>query len=475
MKAKLYRFHRLTGLIVFLPVVLWSLSGILHPIMANWFKIRPAQKTVQTKQHELDSNRVDPSFIFQKNNITELENIGLTYLNDEEVYQIKQNGNLSYYSSTTGNKIENGDKAYATQLARYYSGDNESPIASIEKITEFKGAYKSINRLLPVYKVTLQRKDGLALYVHTESGELGTLNDTYRNAFLWCFSVFHNWSFLGSNQIVKSIVILLFSLLVFVNGILGLIIYWKNRKAFKAQKKGNSKLKPRKRHRKFSLFASIFLLAFAFSGGYHTFMKFDAVLLNDFEPKTTYPAAQIDFSVNAIIQQSGPITRLSLAEYNGEPFLRTKDTIQNKQPIYFNLADGSKLEEGNKKYATERALQLSGLRANNIQAIEYITNYNREYGFINKRLPVYAIHFNTSDHLSYYIEPATGIPGAIHSDAKKMEALSFIFLHKYHFLNFMGKGWRDLISALAAFSLVIIALTGIIIWLRIKMQKKSKP
>lgn len=472
MKAKLYKIHRILSLIIFLPVILWSLSGILHPVMATWFKIKPAQRTVIAESHLTDTTRISVAFLGEQNQTKQVENIGITHLNEEEVYQVKENGIISYYSSHTGKKVENGDEQYAMQLAKHYSGDYTSAIRNIEKVEEFTDQYKIINRLLPVYKVSLDRPDGLEVYVHTESGGLGTLNDKYRKAFIWSFSMFHNWNFLGSNQTFKSIVILLFSILVFLNGCLGLFIYWKNKKAFKAQKKGNDKLKPRKRHRKFSLYASIFLLAFSFSGGYHTFKKFDSVLLNDLAPTKSFTVNNIQFSLDSIIEKCGPITQISLAELNNETHIRVKDTNANGQFSYYNVADQSWLEHGDEKFAIERALDLSGLTNESVVSTEYITRFGGAYGFINKRLPVYAVHLNTEDNLTYYIETSTGIPGAVHSDQDKLEVLSFLMLHKYHFLNFMGKGWRDLVSALAAFSLVVISLTGIIIWIRTRKKKK---
>lgn len=474
MKAKLYKIHRVLSLVIFVPVILWSLSGILHPIMANWFRVSPAQKTGITEMHSADSSRIAIQDLCLQNNINKAENIGLTYLEQEEVYQIKQNGIISYYAAHSGNEIENGDELYAIKLARHYSGDSKAPISSIEKIKTYTDEYKIINRHLPVYKVSFDRSDGLEVYVHTESGGLGTISNNSRNVFLWCFSMFHNWNFLGSNQTFKSTIILLFSILVFFNGILGLVVYWKNRKAFRMQKKGNDKLKPRKRHRKFSLFASIFLLAFSFSGGYHTIQKFDYVLLNNLVPQTSYNINEYNFSIDEIINDCGPIAKLSLAELNNDPYLRVKDTSATNQFAYYNLNSKMWLENGDEKYAIERTLELSGFNEDDVKSTEFITHYTKAYGFINKRLPVYAVNLNSDDNLTYYIETSTGIPGAVQSDGGKLEVLSFLFLHKYHFLDFMGKGWRDLISSIASFSLVIISLTGFIIWLRANRRKKIK-
>ena len=37
-KRNLYKWHKIIGLIVVVPVIFWTLSGLTHPFMANFFK-----------------------------------------------------------------------------------------------------------------------------------------------------------------------------------------------------------------------------------------------------------------------------------------------------------------------------------------------------------------------------------------------------------------------------------------------------
>jgi hypothetical protein len=50
---------------------------------------------------------------------------------------------------------ENGDKLYATYLARYFTQDSTSKVKSITLQKTFDGQYQPINHLLPVWKVSL--------------------------------------------------------------------------------------------------------------------------------------------------------------------------------------------------------------------------------------------------------------------------------------------------------------------------------
>jgi hypothetical protein len=474
MKARLYKIHRILSLIVFIPVILWSLSGILHPVMANWFRIQPAERFLKQAPFEADSSRLSPQDVCQLNQIDAFQNIKMVYVNQKEYYQVKTDNQLQYFDTHDATELIDGDKLYAQFLARYYVGDTVSPINNVEQITEYTGQYKVINRLLPVYKVSFEREDGMDVYVETSSSGLGTMNDKYRKSYLWLFSNFHNWDFLGKNVWVKSTAILLFSISVFITGILGLIIYWKNWKTFRLQKKKNPNLTLRKRHRKISLATSIFLLAFAFSGGFHTFMKYDSIRLNDYEPGISFSSQDFKVPLSAIMEQSGPISKMGIVNYQGNPFFRIQDTAKHSSPKYYSALNGQEIPGADRNYAIQRAAQILAADENDVLETEPIFKYNHENGFINKRLPVWKVTFKSNPDKSCYVETASGIPGAIVDASDQLEGASFSFLHKYHMLDFMGKGWRDLLLSLAAFSLVVISLTGFAIWMKVRKKQKTK-
>ena len=56
-----------------------------------------------------------------------------------------------------------------------------------------------------------------------------------------------------------------------------------------------------------------------------------------------------------------------------------------------------------------------------------------------------------------YIDPADAAVAAVTSDLDRAEGFSFAYLHKAHWVDFLGKNARDAI--LAGFALMIFALT----------------
>ncbi len=438
--------------------------------MGNWLKIRPANKMINPILIQADSTQLSLKQVLDKNGISKIQNARIVELDHIQYYQVKRNGNLSYYNSYSGTLLQEGDINYARQIARHFLGDATANIKTVSKIEHYTTDYKVINRLLPVYKVDFERDDKMSVYVHTGSSKLGTMNNGVKRFCLWFFSTFHNWDFLGENVVFKTTVVFLFSVIIFVTGVIGLWIYFVNRDKYKSRKKGIKKLKPRNRHRKLSVVTSLLLLAFAFSGAFHAFKKYDGVLLNELEPKSTIQSGDIQITIKDIIHQHGPVKELSLTHFDNHTYYRVSDTSLHGAPMYYNTKTSQLLENGNEAYALHRALAISGLDEKQITSIALITRFGKGYGFINKRLPVIKVSFNDDNHTTCYIETSSGIPGAIMKKSDQLESFSFSYLHKYHMLNFMGKGYRDLIMSLASLIVLLIAMTGLVIYIKMKVK-----
>lgn len=47
-KQNMYQWHRTIGIITIIPVILWTLSGLMHPFMAHFFKPEIAHEKLET-------------------------------------------------------------------------------------------------------------------------------------------------------------------------------------------------------------------------------------------------------------------------------------------------------------------------------------------------------------------------------------------------------------------------------------------
>lgn len=207
MRKKIYKWHRTLSLVIAVPVILWAASGFMHPVMTN---IRPKIATQFYPSPGIDYNQINIPLqqCLLQNKIDSFTNVHIVRMGGQQFYQIiidNNNLDIRYFSSKTGQLLKDGDELYARFLANYFlegSGkkDNSNDISSrnelaamsyhdccmramlnimnsrgskitgVTRVTHFDGEYKYINHLLPVYKVSFDRNDGIRIYVETASG-----------------------------------------------------------------------------------------------------------------------------------------------------------------------------------------------------------------------------------------------------------------------------------------------------------------
>ena len=110
--------------------------------------------------------------------------------------------------------------------------------------------------------------------------------------------------------------------------------------------------------------------------------------------------------------------------------------------------------------AADVLAQYPGARIISTQAI---TRFMPEYGFVQKRLPVYQLSLDTPDHTTIYIDPIDAVVSSVVNDLSRAEGFSFAYLHKATWLDFLGKGTRDAVLGLQALGVLVMACLGL--WL----------
>lgn len=461
MKTFLYKFHKQVALFIFTPILLWVLSGIMHPFMSNFFRPSIAKKFYIEKAIDTNLLKITLQESLLENSLHKINNARLIHFNNQSFYQVrKTDQSLVYINTQTGKFIPNIDTQYAEYLARYFTDDQNGNINSIELITEYTTFYKPINRLLPVYKVSFDNNDKMDVYVDTRASRLGTFNNQYRKAYIWIFHMFHNWGFIP-HSFTRTFLISTFSLIAFLTALAGLWIYGLGFKNFKKQKIRNNHLKKRKNHRTYGICFSLFCLMFSFSGFYHATKKFTPDNRHLVIDNEIIEAKDLQNNLFSQISQN-KASNFSLQLIDGQPYYRvTSKKGKYTTSKHYNAITNKLLSNGDDLYSQQLATRYSKLNYNTVKKSKIIKSFEGEYGFVNKLLPVYRIDFKTPDNLSYYIEPKTGKLASKVTDSDRREGFSFAFLHKFHFLDKLGKTPRDIITILAAFSMLLVGLKGI--------------
>ena len=502
-RKNIYRWHRLTSLIVALPVMLWTVSGFLHPVMNS---LKP-----DVRNHFLPTTSIDSTKIhvplqqaLHRNTIFVFHNFRFVKLDNNYFYQVQQINvdTLTYISCIDGKILQGGDQLYASDLAQRFLAEpvtNEKQkavghqmasdishaamlfyepklyaktnITSVELIKEFNPEYKRSNVLLPVYRVNFNRADNIRLYIETSSDRLATAVDSKKAWFINFFALTHTWSFLNGIGQTKNLVLGLFSLLCFITSLLGFYVYNVMKKK-KASSPGKSW------HR---ILGNVFILTTALygvSGSWHAIHKLSE------QPWKKIVAHHSGFSTDEVnvsladlaktVKANEKLSNVSIAKMNGENYWQLFiSNGKEKQNRYINTKTLQELPGGDVKYGCYLACLFSNKPNHSVTQNRCLNQFTNQYSMMNKRLPVIEVSFD--DEENYYVETATGHLAAVINSHDKAERFSFSNFHMHHYwedlLGKRGKMFQKTVLIFSTLGLLLLALSGC--WIYWTKKQKS--
>jgi hypothetical protein len=524
MKKRIYKWHRTSSLIIAIPVILWAASGFMHPIMTN---IRPKVATQFIMPSIIDSSKVTVRLknALEQNKIDSFVNFRFIHIDTNWFYQVQIDSKQVpvYLSTKNGKNLQNGDWLYAQYLARIFlegqTKDSATPFALSSNVshdccdaaaecvlnnkkgaplddavlvTSFNDEYKSINCLLPVYKVSFKREDGIRIYVETTQDRFSFAMDNKRFVFDRIFTLLHTWGWLAFLGKGKVIIEFLLVSLAFLTTIMGIYIFFITKTKKVA---GNEVVRARRNHRFTSIIIALFTLMFTFSGAYHSFNKIVSKEKTQQFVETKFASAAINLnlaSLHQIVHQ--PITNISIVKIDGQDYWQVnskkgftklapktepnKDLMKAKSvpppsAIYVNTSDASILKDGEIQYAKYLAGQFGKHENSEVKYVEPITKFEGEYGFVNKRLPVFKVGYATNRNERYYVETSSGKLSTRIDDAVLLEGYSFALLHKHEFMAWAGKPVKDFSTMFWAAAQIAMVTIGLILYFKWRRKKKQ--
>jgi hypothetical protein len=496
LKQRIYTWHRIIGIITVIPVIFWCLSGVMHPFMAHFFKPEIPNERYQAPTLLQSQLPLSINTVLNQNKIDEILNFKIVSFENAVYYQVKTTDTkLHYFNTTTGLELTNGDARYAEWLSRYFLEDQKSKVISSEIVTTFDSQYKYVNRYLPVYKLTFDRPDGMEIYVETASSKLATFNPKSRQFFIWFFDTFHNWSFLDaiSNTAVRVWIMVLLLSIIGISALSGIVIYGLFWKQFKKQPQPTDQpSRFRKHHRKIGIAVAFVTLTFAFSGGYHALTKLKPNVLPKMVYEPTIALQDLKIENTVLTFDWSKFKNCSVIKMNDTVYYQVQTGKGPKKTVttYLDALNGKVHPNKEQAYAEFLAQTFSEMYLKNAaccemqepeckastdiseaKLLETKTLYEfekREYGFVNKRLPVIKLAYDTPDKTTYYIDTATSHLATVVTNADRLEGYSFAILHKFLFMDWAGKGIRDLVTVLAAMGVLMVSLLGLYLFLKKK-------
>lgn len=477
---KILALHRTLGAALAVLVLMWTLTGILHPIMSAT-QPQPNKRMPPPQLLNLSQQLALPDILSQQR-IEKVAQVQAIQLSPEiTAYRVlvpNSNEGL-YFNSSTGALIEDGEQQDAERLATWYTGKTANAIKHSDLVTAFDDDYPYVNRLLPVWRVEF--KDGLRAYVDPSQSRLATLSNDQKMWMARIFRLGHSWlwgqhAWFGQSILMKAVLVGLMTLT-----LAGLFLF------FKIHNRQNHRLQAhpaRRFHRSLGVGLSAFILMWVFSGFYHIWHT---------KHEINKPAAY--FLSQSLTQQvwqhtvAQPMQRLALV-----PIARTAVDAQAGwliQPIMAHDMQGSMTamkehqHHGGHKPQTAPVLKLvnattgevlsplqqarqlaafyTDISVNRLASASWVTQFGGEYGFVNKRLPVIKVETSQADGLRVYIEPISGVLAAQVTDADANEGWSFAYLHKWSW--FTGEKWlKDTLMATTAGLIALLVCLGLRLW-----------
>lgn len=491
LQKRVYKWHRITSLIIVVPIILWTISGFLMPLMGN-FKPTVSQQFLQTSS--IDSSKITRSLkdVLETNNISVIESFRIIKWKGLHYYQIKipNKPELLYIDCSNSTIVKNGDVLYAEYLAQRFLNEPQqshsknkylfgvvSPVGiktnvkEISLVNQFNSEYNKNNKILPVYKVAFKREDGIRLFIEPQQDRLSAAIDNKRFFYTQFFSFAHTWGFMSSWGNFRYYFIALFSLLCIFSSAFGFYIYNISNKKNTANKKS---FFGKKIHR---ILGNVFILTtllYSFSGIWHTLKKTNTEIeVNSYS--ANFKSNELAFNITQFIRpEIGVLKNISIVKIEDEnywqaTFLNNKNSFKK----YFETKTFSELENGDNLYAEYLLLKKWKNSITKIENTKSIFSFNHQYKMMSKRLPVTQI--KTKEGL-FFIETSTGELAQINLTKDRVENFVFGQLHMHHypeaiFGKKIGKPIRNSILYITTLGLVLVAFTGLYIYIKRKRQQ----
>ncbi|HTI09854.1 MAG TPA: PepSY domain-containing protein [Puia sp.] len=375
-------------------------------------------------------------------------------------------------------------------------------VANVSLLKNYDLEYKSINKLLPVYRVSFDRPDGIRVYVETTRDRFAFAMDNRRMVFDRIFTLVHTWAwleFLGKGKLAVEGGL---ALMAFLTALMGIYIFF----ATKSKKvNGNGLVRARRTHRYTSITIALFTLMFTFSGAFHAFSKFKEDTRDRFFVAPSFAAADLNFRFSQLQEVvKEPITDVSIVSIYGRPYWQvtqvpsssqgattpspepmagaathTRDLMKDTQApapsrVYLQTdSPYSALPQGEMRYAGFLACTFSGQPATAIRTSDPVLRFTSEYNFADKRLPVWKISYASNNNERYYVETSTGRLSKLVTDNNRVEEYSFAFLHKHEFMGWGGKTVKDISTMFWASAQIVLVIFGLLLYVR--YRRRSPP
>ncbi|QSI76931.1 PepSY domain-containing protein [Niveibacterium microcysteis] len=481
MRAILWATHRWLGMLSCIGIVLWGLSGALHPVLS---RVQPRAAAMQPPMRSIDTDAAAPlASLLQAAGVERVAALSLADVAGQAAWRVETQPGTTprYFALDTGGELDGADQMRAIALARHYAGRPDVPLRAVTPVHRFDDDYRAGNRILPVWRVDFADAGGLRAYVDTAQGRLVSLTDDRRALLSRLFRIGHNFEPLagwpGAQRALVSL-LLVFNAL---SALIGLWFWW----ALRHNAARRLARRPLARwHRRLAWPLALVMLAFSLSGLLHLWVGVAQDAAPPLQAKLSVPSSELGAVPAGRFTQLALVAAGSHAEWLGQP-AHTQDLAASgvasgghsghggsvNLPRWVRFAAGSGAELGHRidALALAQAASATGAPGTPLRAGAWITRFGGEYGFRFKRLPVFRVD---APDARLYVEPLSGVVVRA-SDTDALESSVFAVAHMWRW----HPAWKDAIEwiqAGVAVGVVALGLVGALLFLRLPRPNQRR-
>lgn len=232
-------------------------------------------------------------------------------------------------------------------------------------------------------------------------------------------------------------------------------------------------------HQRLSWFGAFTLLLWGVSGISHPLMSWTGPKAEQFYPPSFTLAADqaemISQRINTqdlknarvlqlVPSESGPVLQITHAALQPRHYLALNEHSQT-------LNTGAMTDEQQARWL---ASYYTGRAKADIAEVEFITQFNHNYPWVNRLLPVYKISYQGGDELVAYVHTETSALASLSNRTKQSMQSLFQALHTWSWLG-GSEGSRVVIITLFTLSLFAMALSGLVMIATFRSRKILSP
>jgi len=220
-------------------------------------------------------------------------------------------------------------------------------------------------------------------------------------------------------------------------------------------------------HSIIGLITIIPVIFWCLSGLMHPFLShwFKPTIAREFITPSPVDTSQIKLSLQQVLVQNRihEFRNFRLVSFDGVTYYQVKTVDGSLR--YYDAATGIFRKEGDQHYAEYMARYFLDDQSSEITSIVLQKEFDQQYKYINRYLPVWKVSFDRADGMDVYIDTSSGRMGTFNTTARKAFLFVFDNFHNWSFLEKITSDTLRICIMIVLLAVILLsAITGIVIY-----------